>query len=37
MNWPNDLGIFHVGGVNDFLGGVDPCADENLLRLSLGI
>jgi len=25
--------IAHVGGVNDFLGGVDPFADEKLMRL----
>ncbi|VBB06893.1 Hypothetical protein LUCI_2133 [Lucifera butyrica] len=25
---------FHVGGINDFLGGVDPHADQNLLRLT---
>lgn len=27
----------HVGGINDSLGGVDPKADENLLRLAQGI
>lgn len=26
----------HVGGVNDELGGVDPRADETLIRLSGG-
>lgn len=26
--------INHVGGINDELGGVDPRADENLLRLA---
>lgn len=25
--------IFHVGGINESLGGVDPFADENLFRL----
>lgn len=28
--------IDHVGGVNEQLGGVDPQADENLMRLSAG-
>lgn len=28
--------VNHVGGVNDELGGVDPMADENLVRLSGG-
>lgn len=26
--------LVHVGGVNDELGGVDPQADQNLLRLA---
>ena len=26
----------HVGGINEELGGVDPRADENLMRLSGG-
>lgn len=26
----------HVGGINAVAGGVDPAADENLLRLSGG-
>lgn len=26
----------HVGGISDELGGVDPRADENLIRLSGG-
>lgn len=26
----------HVGGINEDLGGVDPQADENLIRLSGG-
>lgn len=26
----------HVGGINEDLGGVDPRADENLMRLSGG-
>ena len=25
--------LAHVGGVNEFLGGVDPFADEKLFRL----
>ena len=29
--------IIRVGGINDILGGVDPQADENLLRVALGI
>ncbi|MDF2501232.1 MAG: hypothetical protein K0Q77_1946 [Anaerosporomusa subterranea] len=28
--------INHVGGINEELGGVDPRADENLMRLSGG-
>jgi hypothetical protein len=28
--------INHVGGINEELGGVDPRADENLIRLSSG-
>ncbi|MDU4961031.1 MAG: hypothetical protein E6X17_10295 [Sporomusaceae bacterium] len=28
--------INHVGGVNEQLGGVDPQADENLMRLGFG-
>ncbi len=31
-----DHQVVHVGGVNDELGGVDPRADENLMRLSAG-
>ena len=30
---PYDADVLHVGGINDGLGGVDPCADENLFRL----
>ena len=29
-------GLQHVGGINEELGGVDPRADENLIRLSGG-
>jgi hypothetical protein len=28
--------VNHVGGINEELGGVDPRADENLMRLSGG-
>lgn len=28
--------LFHVGGIDDYLGGIDPWADENLLRLTFG-
>lgn len=28
--------LMHVGGINEELGGVDPRADENLMRLSGG-
>lgn len=28
--------VMHVGGINEELGGVDPKADENLMRLSGG-
>jgi hypothetical protein len=30
-------GLIHVGGVDEQLGGVDPWADENLLRVAFGI
>ena len=28
--------IAHVGGINEELGGVDPQADQNLVRLAAG-
>lgn len=36
MDATNQSELLHVGGVSDQLGGVDPRADENLLRQSLG-
>lgn len=32
----NSSGANHVGGISDDCGGVDPSADENLMRLSGG-
>jgi len=32
----NKAEIIRVGGLNDEMGGVDPKADENLIRLSGG-
>ena len=36
MEWLDRHAIFHVGGIDEFLGGVDPWADENLQRFALG-
>ena len=34
-NFTANKDVQHVGGINDGLGGVDPFADDNLLRLFL--
>lgn len=33
---PKAVNLSHVGGISTELGGVDPEADENLMRLSGG-